>query len=132
MNFKLLNILALLIIFVVSPSHGEHLNSLNTYLQDIEVQAETDEQYIQVKNAFLDMLILPASELKMKRYKDYQGNPNRWSIQELLNRHVCPVSADHMFNEKTFYKELETPEVKDSLTKIIRHFLANKPAQIRL
>lgn len=120
MRLKSLSIIAATALSVSSSSIAQAQNTLLLYLQDVEIQCE-DDQRPEVKKALNDMLTLPANELRTKLYKNYQGAPNKRNIITVLRNHAVP--ARHMeLDENHFFEEVQTPEVKAELKKILNRY----------
>ena len=90
------------------------LNSVATYLEHAEIQAETDEQRQEIRRALSDMLKEPTAELRTRRYADYQGTPNMWSITRLLTAYFVPQTPQSL-EPKRFYEDVGKPEAKSAI-----------------
>jgi hypothetical protein len=86
-------------------------NSVAAYIENAEIQAETDEQRREIRRALLDILEKPATELRTQKYADYQGKPNEWSITRLLTAYFVPSTPQSLEPEQ-FYKDIDKPEAK--------------------
>jgi len=102
-------------------------NIVADYLNGAEEQSESDDQREVIKQAFIDMLIVPVESLRKKRYPDYQMHPNRWPITELLNRYIVP-GAPVWFKGDEFFRDVKKSEAQ----KLIRIWLdyENRPSGI--
>lgn len=86
---------------------------LAQYLENAELQCETEEQKENIHQAFRDMLTLSPEELKGKLYKNYQGIPE-WQAHVVLEKHFVPDSQ--MFLDKdTFYEDLKDPRAQKNI-----------------
>lgn len=117
----MVNSLCLILITLISVSCGPQvgaqvkskhsLNSVAAYLENAEIRAETDEQRQEIHRALSDMLKKPTAELRTRRYADYQGTPNMWSITQLLTAYFVPQTPQSL-ESKRFYKDVGKPEAK--------------------
>lgn len=101
LNMKIL-ILSSLFIFsqLVSASH----NVVVDYFRDAEIQMETAEQCESLKLGLQLALQLPPEKLKEKRFKNYQGEDNKWNITELIKHYVVPKQPLSL-NDEEFYRD---------------------------
>jgi hypothetical protein len=77
---------------------------LPLYFQKSELQLETKSQCGELKTVFNDILILKPKELRAKRYANYQGAPEKWSVVEILNHYLAP-ETQYPLIEKAFFRE---------------------------
>lgn len=71
---------------------AESDNALVAYLQDAEIQAETDAQRSELRRALNDLQALPAAELRMARYAGADGRASQRDIVQVLHAHVVPTA----------------------------------------
>jgi hypothetical protein len=100
-----------------SPASGE--NSVAAFLTNAERQSETDEQRREIQRALRDMLDEPVAELRQKRYADYEGQPNKWSINELLQHYFVP-NPPAVLDGQRFFQDVRAPAARAA----IQHQLA--------
>jgi hypothetical protein len=93
-------------------------NSVVEYLENAELQVETDAQRREIQRALSDMLDKSTAELRTRKYADYQGTPNTWTIPRLLIAYFVPRTPQNL-ESKRFYEDVSKPEAKVA----IRHKL---------
>src|SRR5688500_2130014 len=72
----------------VTPAAGE--NPIERYFGGVELQIETDDQRAALEAALADMETLPVEELRVRKYPDYQLQPDVWDLPTLLERYYVP------------------------------------------
>jgi hypothetical protein len=86
-------------------------NSVAAFLKNAERQAETDEQRKEIQRALRDMLEKSAVELRQMRYRDYDGEPNRLSITQLLQHYFVP-NPPAALDEEHFFRDVRAPAAR--------------------
>ncbi len=94
-------------------------NPVLTYIKNAEVQYETDLQKENLAAALNDILTLPAGDLKKRKYRDYEGNENRWDLATLIQRHFVPDGAGRTLGDN-FYRDVKAKEVQEEVSSILR------------
>jgi hypothetical protein len=85
-----------------SAQQATAASTLESFLHGAEIQAETQAQRDEIARAMNDMATLPPAVLREKRYGDYQGNPGKWTLLELLKHYVVPQGRVHLTDEILF------------------------------
>ena len=67
-------------------------NPVVAYLEDAELQAEGEAQLENIRAALRDWATLSVTELRARRYADFQGRPAQWDLLELLQHHFVPAT----------------------------------------
>ena len=67
-------------------------NPVVAYLEDAELQAEGEAQLENIRAALRDWATLSVTELRARRYADFQGRPAQWDLRELLQHHFVPAT----------------------------------------
>lgn len=93
-------------------------NPVLDYFSKAEIQYEGKEQEDNIIQALKDILSLPESELKEKRYSDYSGKPGQWDLQTLIQKHVVPDSSEKTLG-KNFYRDVKAEEVQVEIRKLL-------------
>jgi len=97
---------------------GGKPNQLAAFLEDAELQCETEAQRCNLCAAFQDMLDLTPEQLRNRRYCDYTGQPGRWDLPTLLSRHFVPGSKQHSIGPR-FYDEVKSAEVRQQVQRFL-------------
>lgn len=95
-------------------------NTVEDYLNGAEEQVETDDQRAVIKQAFFDMLNEPTESLRKKRYPDYQMQPHKWPITEVLTSYFLPDSSAG-FDDDEFFRDVKKPEAQEMIHKWLDH-----------
>ncbi len=107
-------------------------NTVEDYLNGAEEQSETDDQKIVIKQAFVDMLYEPVESLRKERYPDYQMQPHKWPITEVLYHYFVPDPLI-TFDGDEFFRDVKKPEAQEMIQKWLDHLNSpdgtNGPAQ---
>ncbi|MDA3849987.1 MAG: hypothetical protein PF447_01815 [Spirochaetaceae bacterium] len=93
-------------------------NSLSLYLDNAEIQYETEFQRALIIKALNDTIELSIEELKNKRYPDYQNNENQWDLTGVIYRYFVPDESSKTLGED-FYHEAKTGIVQRRIALII-------------
>jgi hypothetical protein len=94
-------------------------NPVRTYIKTAEGPYETDLQKENLAAALNDILTLPAGALKKRKYRDYEGNENRWDLATLIQRHFVPDGAGRTLGDN-FYRDVKAKEVQEEVSSILR------------
>ncbi len=89
-------------------------NTVVRFLKNAERQAETDAQRKEIQRALNDMLVKPPAELKRRRYANYAGQPQAWSITQLLRHYFTPNPAVSL-DDSRFFQDVRTPEARAAI-----------------
>jgi hypothetical protein len=92
-------------------------NSVAAYLENAQVQAETDAQRLQVRRALTDIIEKPASDLRAQRYRDHSG-AQAWLVSDVLRAHVVP-STPQALDPERFFDDAAKPEAKQAARKVL-------------
>jgi hypothetical protein len=95
-------------------------NTVEDYLNGAEEQVETDDQRAVIKQAFFDMLNEPTERLRKKRYPNYQLQPHKWPITEVLTSYFLPDSSAG-FDDDEFFRDLKKPEAQKVIQRWLDH-----------
>ena len=87
-------------------------NSVVAFLMNAERQSETYDQRKEIQHALRDMLEKSPVELKRLRYADYGGQPNVWSVTQLLQHYFVP-SPLATLDEERFFQDFSSPEARE-------------------
>jgi hypothetical protein len=96
-------------------------NTVEDYLNGAEQQSETDDQRAVIRQAFVDMLKEPIESLRKKRYPDYQLNPHKWPITEVLTSYFVPDPGYIDFDGDEFFRDVKKPEAREVIQKWLDH-----------
>jgi len=100
---------------------------LLAYLDNVEIQYETDRQRSNLAAALKDVLELSPEELQQKRYADYQGKPGQWTLQQLFDRHLVP-DGQGKTTGRDFYNDLKQPAVQERIKALYASLVPSKHA----
>ncbi|MBN2029969.1 hypothetical protein JW824_06950 [bacterium] len=103
----------------------EEKNTLNNYLDDVELQFETN-QLENIKMALKDALTLSSEELESKRYEDYTGTPNQWDLRTLFEKHFMPDDPQKKLGEN-FYTDIKSEDVQNTIRHIYEKLTTIEP-----
>jgi len=106
-------------LFIILLNFNCNKSFFYSYLDNVEIQYETEEQKKNIKKALNDILTLNTEELKKQRYDDYRGNKNQWDIITLIMRYFVPDEKNKTLGNN-FYKEIKKNNVKAKIKKILR------------
>lgn len=105
--------------------------TLAKFLDGAEIQAENQIQRHQIAQALKEMATESPAVLRDRRYADYQGNPGKWTLLELLKHHIVPRENVHL-TANILFEALATEEgkaaVRGKLTEYERHL---RKAQVK-
>jgi hypothetical protein len=93
-------------------------NYTTGYLKNSELQYETYLQKDILEGVFSDILKLPISKLKEKKYPDYTGSKDQWDISQVFLRYIVPDSLNKSLREN-FYEELKTDTVQAIIQRML-------------
>lgn len=99
------------------------VTALDSYFEDAEIQAEDQAQREEVLRALRDMTSLSAESVRERRYADYSGTPNRWTLAEVLKHHVFSPSNVTLTDE-VLVNALTTDEAKASMRRVLSEYEA--------
>ncbi|MCF6255808.1 MAG: hypothetical protein L3J89_09140 [Gammaproteobacteria bacterium] len=86
----------------ISPAYSD--NVIVAFFDEAERQIETDDQRQVLAQALNDMLTLSPDELRKQRYANYQLEPGKWTLHEILARYYAarpPIEFDELLYEET-------------------------------
>jgi len=102
----------------ISPAYSD--NVIVAFFDEAELQIETADQEQVLIKALNDMLRLSPDELRKKRYANYQLEPEKWTLAEVLSRYYyarTPIEfADLLIEETTSDKSKDA--IKKALVKL--------------
>jgi hypothetical protein len=105
------------------PQVRAAVTALNRYFEDAEIQAETPAQREEILRALRDMTGQSAQSLREKRYADYSGTPNQWTLAELLKHHVFSPS-DVTLTDDLLVNALTADDAKASIRRVLSEYEA--------
>ncbi len=79
-------------------------NVIVAFFDEAELQIETVDQEQVLMQALNDMLTLSPDELRKQRYANYQLEPGKWRLDEILSRYYYarpPIEFDELLYEET-------------------------------
>ena len=103
---------------VLETSNEIEVNTTLDYLEDVEIQYETEAHGKNIIKALNDAITLPEDELIKKRYDDDQGNKEKWDMRTLIHRHFVPNAKKTL--EDDFYKEVKSAPVQERIRQILK------------
>ena len=110
----------LLVAFLMIASGCEDTDNMTlSYFQNAELQYEGEVQKENIITALNDILTLPAEELKEKKYKDYTGKENEWSLESLIYNHFVPDKEGKTLGNN-FYDDIKKPEAQEKVREILK------------
>ena len=105
------SLVAFLLFALLAACSGKQENQVVLFLTGAERQVETDAQKEEIRHVFRDLLSLPPSQVKDRRYADYQGQPGTWTAPQLIEKYYVPVKPMRLDNDQ-FYRDIGTPEAR--------------------
>jgi hypothetical protein len=72
-----------------SPPNTAATNPVVAYLRGAELQCESS-QVPNIRQALDDLVTLPATTLRARRYSDYSGTAGAWDLPRVLRSHFVP------------------------------------------
>ena len=120
---NLLNIIIILFVILASSCNNSTKKEIKLaqYLEQSEIQYETDEQRHNIINALNDILTLSIEELKNKKYPNCTGEENQWDLPTLINKYFVPAYQQRSIQD--YY-------IKFCRSKITKKDLENKLSNI--
>lgn len=101
----IIELIALSAIAAASPA-----NSVAGFFDVGDRQLESKSQCRELETALTDILNKKPSALRQKRYKDYQGKVDKWSITELLGKYY--FSPRGLPKENEFFRDYRKKPAK--------------------
>jgi hypothetical protein len=85
------------------------MNLVVRYFSDADLQAETQQQLREIRQALNDAITLPVAELCVRRYANYMMTPDRWAFGKLIGSYflsTAPIDPE----SKEFCEDSKKPE----------------------
>lgn len=93
-------------------------NKTARYLENVEVQYETEAQKEVIITALNDIMTLEESQLRVQKYPDYTGEESKWTVEEVLQRYFVPdLSSKHI--DASFYDEIKKQVTKKQIKRLL-------------
>lgn len=105
-------------IFLYSGCGKKGGNRVLNYLKNSELKFDNKIQRDNIMDAGKDVILLSSDDLKLRRYKDYDGNENQWDLQTLFTKHFVPKKPGLDWGDD-FYHEVK----QDSVQAFMSHIL---------
>ncbi len=99
----------------ISPAYSD--NVIVAFFDEAELQIETADQEQVLIQALNDMLRLSPDELRKQRYANYQLEPGKWTLNEILSHYYYarpPIEFDELL-----YEETTSSRSKDAIKKAL-------------
>ncbi len=90
----------------ISPTYKG--NVLVAFFEEAELQIETGHQCRELARALQDMLTLTPDALRMQRYANYQLEPKKWTLNEILSHYY--YARPPIEFEELLYRDVTTTE----------------------
>ena len=100
-------------------------NPVLEYFENAELQYEGKTQEDNIVSALNDILVLSERELKLKKYKDYEGNKGKWDLPTFVAKYFVPGKKEKTLGSN-FYHYVKTGEMKKRILKILEQ-IKNSP-----
>jgi hypothetical protein len=94
------------------------VNPVADYLDNAELQCETEAQKQNIMRALNDVLTLSGQELAMRRYEDYTGKADEWDLPTLIHRHFVPDRKGKTLGSR-FYTDAASARVQAQVRRIL-------------
>jgi hypothetical protein len=117
MKINLFLLIIILILFNAGCSKKGG-NPVLYYLKNSELKYDNKMQRDNIIRACTDAIMYAPEDLKKKRYKDYEGNEDRWDLQTLLTKHFVPQKLNLTWGDN-FYEDVKQDSVKAIFSYII-------------
>jgi hypothetical protein len=112
----IMSILSIFSLKCAITSKGENMTS--KYFDGIELQYENNFQKETIERALNDILSLEETELITRRYFDYRGKEQNWTLENVIYRYFVPNDSQKKLGDN-FYRELKTKEVQVQIKKLL-------------
>ncbi|MDP8255633.1 MAG: hypothetical protein P9M14_07790 [Candidatus Alcyoniella australis] len=89
-----------------------------SYLDDVEIQYETEAQKQSIVKALSDILDSDADELMAVRYPDYKGKADQWDLSTMITSYFAPSNPSEFLG--SFYFDLKRPEVQAKVLELLQ------------
>ncbi len=109
----------------ISPAYNE--NVVVAFFDEAEAQMETDDQRQILMRALDDMLRLSPNELRNKRYANYQLEPGKWTLAEVLTHYYyarTPIEFPELLID-----DISSKNSKQAIKKALIHLQQTKQTQ---
>ncbi len=106
---------AVAIVLAGCGNSSPRTNVVAAYLDHADRQYETSGQRDEIVRALRDMLDRSPSELRARRYADYEGHAGAWPVTTLLEKYFVPTGAVRTLPEDAFYRDVGKPEAKAAI-----------------
>ncbi len=117
-NFIKYLLLFLLLIIFLDACNKNEVNPVLNFLKNSDLKFDNKIQRDNLMQAFRDIIMLSTDDLIKVRYKDYDGNENRWDLQTLFTKHFVPKKQGLTWGDH-FYKDVKTDSVKAIISKFL-------------
>ena len=94
------------------------------YFCNAEIQYETEFQKDVLIEAINDLIKLDSTQLKSKRYSNYNQEGEFWDITELINKYFVPEKNGITLGDN-FFIEVRDKEVQELLIKFLNDLRHN-------
>ena len=93
-------------------------NVVAAFFNEAELQIETNDQRQELTRALQDMLTLTSDKLRAQRYANYQLEPGKWTLNEILSRYYYarPPLAFH----KHLYEDATKDKAKEKINEALK------------
>jgi hypothetical protein len=93
-------------------STAPKVNQVVAYLDGADFQVETEGQVQEVLKALEDMLTLPPSALRARRYAGSGMEPGIWTLKKVLLSYFLPRDITTQLDEATLYEDAQDPKAR--------------------
>jgi len=111
----LLAIFSLILIFQGCEHKGP--NPVLGYIKHSQLKFSNKMQRDVVKEAMLDILTLDKEYLEDRRYKDSEGNENKWDLRQVVQNYFVPNKPGYSLGDD-FYSDVKADSVMVEIGKL--------------
>ena len=119
---KMLRILTLIFItFLMLSCQSLELKTGNlvvSFLEDAELQIETQGQIQELKKALQDILLFSPEQLRKKRYLNYSLDERAWALHKIISAYFYSPKPFFIDSEQ-FYSDITADVTRSTVQKIL-------------
>ena len=93
-------------------------NIVMSFLEDAELQIETQDQIEELKKALQDILLLSPKQLRKQRYLNYQLDERAWKLPKIISAYFCSPKP-YFINSEQFYSDITADVTRSTVQKIL-------------
>lgn len=105
------------LIFILQGCEHKKPNPVLGYIKNSQLKFSNKMQRDVVKEAMLDILTLDKEYLEDRRYKDSEGNDNKWDLRQIVQNYFVLNEPGHSLGDN-FYSDVKADSVMVEIGKL--------------